>query len=511
MEQWFPVALTIVMVSGALMFWTHAYYFGFYLPPGINKRLLKAAVFLSLSAIIGFYTLLLHRMKRRRYGGRALTIFALLAFASVYVVVERREAYQPKIEPTPRPTTFKAGTRPLVCVIGIDTATFDVILPLAEQGRLPFFHKALNEGAQARLIPLEPIHPRPLWTTLITGKYPYKHGIVARNKFPAHFLNANENLSLLPLAVGFEHWGVWSAPEEMTRADIRSIPLWDVFTRLDMSTALIGWPMSGPVTTEIHLTLTDGFFESPDFAPHLAHPNEIAERARLFKPSRENLGDQVLSRFGTDPPEVIVDALIQDRWRQDLTFFLLDQDSEIDTLFLHLPGLRQVSESYFGGYSAVQFKGIGDDASIEASRLLAAYYAYLDEFLGRLEETIQRPKLMVVVSVHGVGRTTGLSELQRWIQRHPATRGDLDDGAPGVLILLGDGIQPSSNIRAAQLVDLPSTLLYGLGLPVARDLDGSVLVETFSPAAMSDKPLTFIPSYESLARRPIIVAADTQE
>ena len=511
MEQWSPIALTVVMVSGALMFWTHAYYFGFYLPPGINKRLLKAAIFLSLSAVIGFYTLLLHRMRQRRYGRRAWVIFALLAAASIYVVVERREAYQPRIEPTPRPTTFNTGTRPLLCVIGIDTATFDVILPLAEQGRLPFFRKALSDGAQARLVPLEPTYPGPLWTTLITGKYPYKHGIVGDRKFQAPFLSTDEPLFLLPLAVGFKHWGVLDSSERPNRLDIRSVPLWDVLTRLDMSTALIGWPLSGPVSSEIHLALSDDFFESAAFDPRLAHPNEIAERARLFKPSTESLEEETLSRFGASPPEVVVDALIQDRWRQDLAFFLLDQDPEIDALFLHLPGLRQVSESYFGGYSAVQFKGVGDEASIDASRLLAAYYADLDDFLGSLEEAIQRPKLLVLVSVHGVGRITGLSELQRWIKRQPATHGDLDDGAPGVLMLLGDGIQPTQSIRTAHLVDLPSTLLYGLGLPVARDLAGSVLVEIFSPAAMSDKPLTFVPSYETLARRPSISAADPQE
>lgn len=511
MDQWFPVALTVVMVSGALMFWTHAYYFGFFLPPGINKRLIKAAVFLSLSAVIGFYTLLIHRMRRKRYGHRALTIFALLALASIYVVVERREAYQPKIEPEPRPTTFTTDTRPLLLVVGIDTATFDVILPLAEQGRLPFFRQALDEGAQARLVPLEPISPAPLWTTLITGKYPYKHGIVSDRERAPHFLDPGYSLKLLPLAVGFEHWGVWSPAEPVDRLDIRSIPLWDVLTRLDMSTALIGWPVSWPVSPDIHLTLSDTFFKSDALDPRLAYPKEIVERARLFRPSAENLREQTLSRFGNQPPEVIVDALIQDHWRQDLTFFLLDQDPEIDAMFLHLPGLRQVSERYFGGYSAVQFKGLDDEPSIEASRLLAAYYADLDEFLGRLQETIQRPTLMVLVSAHGVGRITGLSELQRWLKRHPATRGDLDDGAPGILMFLGDGIQKTDSIRTAQLVDISPTLLYGLGFPVARDLDGSVLVEIFSPAAMAGKPLSFVPSYESFASRASIRPARKQD
>ena len=506
-QQWFPVALTVVMLSGALMFWTHAYYFGFYLPPGINKRLLKAAVFLSLSTIIGFYTLLIHRIKRRRYGKRAMSIFGLLALSSIYVVMERREAYQPAIEPKPRPTTFRSSQRPFLCVIGIDTASFDVILPLAEQGQLPFFRQALEEGAYARLPPLEPVKPAPLWTTLVTGKYPYKHGIVGAKKHAPYFLDpelGSSYLNLLPLAVGFESWGIWGHDTTVNQNDMRVLPLWEILSRLQMSTALIGWPMTEPANPDVHLTLTDTFFNSGAMDSQLAYPKEMAERARLFRTGLDKLNSESLSRFGPKPPNIVLESLAKDQWRKDLAFFVIDQNP-VDAVFLHLPGLRDISEHYFGGYSAVQFKGNQNEESVEASRLLSAYYAEIDDFLAKFEAAIHRPKLMVLVSVHGVGRTTGLSEAQRWLNRQPATRGDLDDGADGILVFLGEGIQKADNIRTANLVDLPPTLLYGLGFPVARDLDGSVLIEIFSPSSMARQPLTFVPSYEAFSASPQII------
>jgi len=42
------------------------------------------------------------------------------------------------------------------------------------------------------------------------------------------------------------------------------------------------------------------------------------------------------------------------------------------------------------------------------------------------------------------------------------------------------------------------TLLYALGLPSARDFDGRVLTEAFTPAFLARRPLTFVPSYETL-------------
>jgi predicted AlkP superfamily phosphohydrolase/phosphomutase len=62
-------------------------------------------------------------------------------------------------------------------MIGLDSATLDLILPWAEQGLLPNLNRLLSEGASARLMSsLPPITP-PAWTSFMTGKNPGKHGI----------------------------------------------------------------------------------------------------------------------------------------------------------------------------------------------------------------------------------------------------------------------------------------------------------------------------------------------
>jgi hypothetical protein len=47
----------------------------------------------------------------------------------------------------------------------------------------------------------------------------------------------------------------------------------------------------------------------------------------------------------------------------------------------------------------------------------------------------------------------------------------------------------------ASVVDLAPTILYFLGLPVGRDMDGFARIDLFKPAFTSDKPVTYIPSY----------------
>lgn len=65
-----------------------------------------------------------------------------------------------------------------LCVIGVDGATFDVLGPLIEEGRLPNISRLVATGAsgplRSTLPPLSPV----AWTSFVTGMGPGKHGIL---------------------------------------------------------------------------------------------------------------------------------------------------------------------------------------------------------------------------------------------------------------------------------------------------------------------------------------------
>ena len=80
----------------------------------------------------------------------------------------------------------------------------------------------------------------------------------------------------------------------------------------------------------------------------------------------------------------------------------------------------------------------------------------------------------------------------------PALAGGFAGAPDGLLVLYGDGIRAPSLLTGARLVDLAPTLLYSLGAPVARDLDGRVLTSAFDRPHLARRPLSFLPSYETL-------------
>ena len=54
------------------------------------------------------------------------------------------------------------------------------------------------------------------------------------------------------------------------------------------------------------------------------------------------------------------------------------------------------------------------------------------------------------------------------------------------------------------MLDITPTILYLMGLPVARDMEGRVLSEILDDDFARSRPVTFIPSYESLAVTPVV-------
>jgi hypothetical protein len=491
-RRWLPWALTLALDAAAALDGTHASHFAYFLPSGINDRLIRTALWLSLGALIAFYTALLHTLSRRRYGWRSRYGFVLITALSVYAMVERRESFRPRPRPAPRPAAVETGLRPQLLVVGLDTATLDAVLPLAGQGRLPFLGAMLQGGAYGRLESISPPRRDALWISLATGKYPSKHGVTGGRIYPSDWIAPGSELRLLPEGISFPQWGTLGRAPRTPRVYPREAStLWEILPRLGVTSGVVGWPAAGPgeASPETVFSLSDRFFAGEP-EPRSTQPADLAERARLFRVDPRELEGTPRARFGPDAPRFLLDALAADLWRQSLSFALLEQHPDTGAVFLVLPGLRAVSGRAFGGFYAFQFDGVRDPATEAAAERVASYYEALDKFLGELWRRGDGPRVLAVVSASGIARKgRGFA--------------GTDEGAPdGVLLLYGEGIRPGALLTGARLVDVAPTLLYALGFPVAKDADGQVITAAFDRRFLSGHPLTVFPSYEALATAP---------
>ncbi len=510
-----PWTLTAALCAAALLLWTHASYYAYFLPAGINDRQIKAALWVSVAALICFYTALLHTLHRRRYGRRSRLALALLALLSLVTAVERRHAFRPPAPPAGsapgRPASIAADDRrPLLLVVGLGGASLDALLPLAAEGRLPFLATALRDGAYGRLATLSPHRPDALWTTLATGKYPSKHGVTGSALYAADFLQRGAELRLLPAGIGFRTWGTLGGRRREPAVPNRQArTLWELLPRLGMPAGVIGWPASTPPPGTgggAALVIADTFFK-PGGAPsgnsgrhgaiQAIFPPALAAAARQAAVAPDRLARQQLDDFGPALDRRVREALAGDLWRETLALSLARRLPDNEALFLVLPGLEGVARRSFGGFAAAEFEGAKAREFQEAARLLGAYYEHLDSFLAELWESRPEPRLLALVSAHGVGPPGAWRRLQGEMSRQAALEGEIAGAPDGILVVYGEGVRAGTLVTGAEIADLAPTLLYGLGFPIARDLDGKVLTTTFERRFLGRHPLTFLPSYEN--------------
>src|ERR1051325_6756515 len=67
--------------------------------------------------------------------------------------------------------------KPRLLIVGLDSATWDLVEPWATAGKLPNLSKLTQAGVSGKLESVVPPITPPAWTTFSTGKNPGKHGI----------------------------------------------------------------------------------------------------------------------------------------------------------------------------------------------------------------------------------------------------------------------------------------------------------------------------------------------
>ena len=116
-----------------------------------------------------------------------------------------------------------AGRR-RVLVVGLDAATFDLVLPWARSGALPTIGRLLREGAYAPLRSTLPALTPPGWTSAATGRNPGKHNVFNFYRGRAGGLN----------------------PAPVTPGDLRSPRVWDIVAQEGRRSVVLHMPLTYP-------------------------------------------------------------------------------------------------------------------------------------------------------------------------------------------------------------------------------------------------------------------------
>ncbi len=163
-----------------------------------------------------------------------------------------------------------------------------------------------------------------------------------------------------------------------------------------------------------------------------------------------------------------------------------------DLLLLHLQGIDLVSHYFLYHDRPRAFAQMdwSEATRAELDREVPRYadavrefYVYMDELLGRFLEQRAPDTVVLVLSDHGFDP-----------EPDPRRGGYHDDAPPGMLVVQGPGIRSGVRVDGS-IYDVFPTLMSGLGLPVARDLPGSVLSDAFCPGTLERLAPASVASY----------------
>jgi hypothetical protein len=150
--------------------------------------------------------------------------------------------------------------------------------------------------------------------------------------------------------------------------------------------------------------------------------------------------------------------------------------------------LRYAEPSRFGDVTGEERREFGT--------VLERQYQLIDDAIGRAINALEPDDLLLVMSGYGM-EPLGLGKrLLERIIGDPEVSGSHESAPDGFLMAYGAPIARAPALPRGSVMDVVPTMLYFLGLPVARDLDGSVRADLFERAFTEAHPITFIPSYE---------------
>ena len=62
-----------------------------------------------------------------------------------------------------------------VLLIGWDAADWKAINPIMDQGQMPALQGLVEQGVAGKLLTIDPPYSPMIWSSIATGKRPYKH------------------------------------------------------------------------------------------------------------------------------------------------------------------------------------------------------------------------------------------------------------------------------------------------------------------------------------------------
>lgn len=387
--------------------------------------------------------------------------------------------------------------KPKFLLLGWDSADWNVINPLLDNGEMPALDSLVNQGVMGNIATLDPPLSPMLWTSIATGKYAYKHGVKG-------FLEAGE---------------VEGKIRPVTTKSIQAKTVWEILNEEGFKTNVVGWWPSHPAAKINGVQVSNFYAKAPQksnwdnwpLAPESIQPKELEDALKELRVHPGELGVSQLSSFMPDlsitseEDNKLINLLLNDlaeciSIHAASTYLAVKTDW--DFMAVYYNAIDHISHCFMK-YHPPRLEWVKEEKFEIFKHVVNAAYKFHDLMLARWLELITEDTYVMVLSDHGFHsdhRRPGV------LPKEPAAIAR-EHNYLGMVTLKGPGIKKDEIIYGCSLLDVAPTILALYDIPIGKDMDGKVWLSAFEKQIS----LNFIKTWDNEIKQQVSSSSLIQE
>ena len=370
-----------------------------------------------------------------------------------------------------------------VLLIDWDAADWKVIHPLMDEGKMPGVQQFVEQGAMGNLATLHPVLSPMLWTSIATGKRPYKHGVHGFSE------PTPDGGSIRPI----------------TNLSRNTKAVWNIFTQMGLRSNVVGWWPSHPAEP-INGVMASNHFQKavnrpgqrwpvqpgavsaqrliPALAELRVNPGELAaEHLLSFIPRAAEIDQE------KDPRLLACAKITAECTSVHAVATWLMQNEPWDFMAVYLDAIDHYCHAFMRYHPPRQEHVPEKDFELYKD-VVEAGYCYHDMMLRTLVHLAGEDTTVILMSDHGFHPDHLRPKVLPAEPAGPAA----EHRDFGIFAIRGPGIKQDALLHGLTLLEITPTLLTLFGLPVGDDMDGHPAVDAF----VDPPELKTIPSWDDV-------------